>query len=166
MSYNSSHFRTSSINISPNLWRQKQAALVSKHSKRSRGDVRLFTLSETSQYRQVLTRSVAANILARQRRRNGTETQRRRSCQCEHFRLITHERILLNGDVPRQNGNATYSVNRPLLFLIQMLYVGIVFCDFLYHLVHYGGGDANCNATSPSEAGRVDITFFNSICVQ
>ena len=38
---------------------------------------------------------------------------RRRSCQCKHLRLITHEKILLNGDVARRNGNVTYSVNRP-----------------------------------------------------
>jgi len=55
--------------------------------------------------------TVTSNILAR--RRNGTETWRRRSCQCEHLRLITHEKILLNGDVPRRNGNVTYSVNQP-----------------------------------------------------
>ena len=27
--------------------------------------------------------------------------------------LIKHENILLNGDVPRRNGNVTYSVNWP-----------------------------------------------------
>jgi len=66
------------------------------------------------QVRPVRTRSVTSNILAQQRRRNGTETWRIRSCQCEHLYLITHENILLNGDVPRRNGNVTYSVNRPL----------------------------------------------------
>jgi len=44
--------------------------------------------------RPVRTRSVTSNILAQQRRRNGTETWRRRSCQCEHLRLITHEKIM------------------------------------------------------------------------
>ena len=53
----------------------------------SGGDVRLFILSESSRYRPVRTRSVTSNILAQQRRRNGTETWRRRSCQCEHLRL-------------------------------------------------------------------------------
>jgi hypothetical protein len=52
--------------------------------------------------------------IAKQWRRNGTETWRRRSCQCERLHLITHERILLNGDVPRRNGNVTFSVKRPL----------------------------------------------------
>jgi len=28
--------------------------------------------------------------------------------------LITHEEILLNGDVPRRNGNVTYRVNSNL----------------------------------------------------
>jgi hypothetical protein len=55
-----------------------------------------------------------SNTLSQQRRRNGAETWRRRSCQCKHLHLITHEKILLNGDVPRRNGNVTYSVNRPL----------------------------------------------------
>jgi len=49
--------------------------------------------------------SVPSNILIR--RRNGTETWRRRSCQCEYIRLNTCEKILLNGDVPRRNGNVT-----------------------------------------------------------
>ena len=45
--------------------------------------------------------------------------KRRRSCQCEHLRLITYEKILMNGDVPRRNGNVTYSVNRPLYLRLQ-----------------------------------------------
>jgi hypothetical protein len=76
-------------------------------------DVRLFTLSESNRCRPVRTRSVTSNILAQQRRRNGTETWRRRCCQCEHLRLIIQKKILLNGDVLRRNGNVTYSVNRP-----------------------------------------------------
>jgi len=114
MSYNSSHLRNNSINFS-SISEDKQAALVaSKHSKCSEGDVRLFTLlSESSRYREVRTPSVPSNILAQQRRRNGTETWRRRCCQCEQLRLNTHEKILLNGDVPRRNGNGTYGVNRP-----------------------------------------------------
>jgi len=114
MSYNPSHLRANSINFS-SVSEDKQAALVaSKHSKCSGGDVRLFTLSESSRFTPVRTRSVTSNILAQQRRRNGTETCRRRSCQCEHLRLITHDKILLNGDVPRRKGNVTYSVNQPL----------------------------------------------------
>ena len=93
----------------------KHAALVaSRHSKCSGGDVRLFLLSEWSRYRPIRTRSITSNILAW--RRNGTETRRRRSCQGEHLRLNTHEKIVLNGDVPRWNGNVTYSVNRPLMY--------------------------------------------------
>jgi len=114
MSHNSSHLRTNSINFSSTS-EDKQAALVaSKHSKCSTGDVRLFTLSESSRFRPVRTRSVTSNILDQQQRRNGTETWRRPYCQCEHLRLTTHEKILLNGDVPRRNGNVTYSVNQPL----------------------------------------------------
>jgi len=65
MSHNSSHLRTGSINFSSTS-EDKQAALVaSKHSKCSEGDVRLFTLSESSRYRPVRTRSVVSNILAR-----------------------------------------------------------------------------------------------------
>ena len=114
MSYNSSHLRTNYINLSSSS-EDKQAALVaSKHWKCSGGDIRLFTLSESNRYRPVRTRSVTSNILVQQRRRNGTETWRIRSCQCEHLRLITYEIILLNGDFPRRNGNVTYGVNRPL----------------------------------------------------
>jgi hypothetical protein len=63
------------------------------------------------------TRSVTSNILAQQRRRNGTETWRRSSCQCEHLRLITHEKILLKGDFPWRNGNVTYVVQQRVHFL-------------------------------------------------
>ena len=113
MSCNSSHLRTNYINFSF-ISEDKQAALVaSKHSKCGGGDVRLFILSESSRHRQVRTLSVTSNSLARQRWRNGTETWRRRPCRCEHLHLITQEKRLLNGDFPRQNGNAKYSVNRP-----------------------------------------------------
>jgi hypothetical protein len=30
-----------------------------------------------------------------------------------NIRLITREKILLKGDVPRRNGNVSYSVNQP-----------------------------------------------------
>ena len=117
MPCNSSHLRTSFMNFSSISEGKKQAALVAnKHSKCSAGDVRLFTLSEPSRFRPVRTRSVASNIFAQQRRRNGTETWRRPSCRCEHLRLITHEKILLNGDVPRRNGSVTYIVNQLLLY--------------------------------------------------
>jgi hypothetical protein len=54
---------------------KNQAALVaSKHSKRTGRDIGLFTLSESSWFRRLRTRSVPSNILARRRRRNGTET--------------------------------------------------------------------------------------------
>jgi len=72
----------------------KQAALVaSKHSKCSGGDVRLFTLRQSSRQRQVRTRSVTSNFLTRQRRRNGPETWRRRSCQYEHPFNYTWEKF-------------------------------------------------------------------------
>jgi len=83
---------------------------ASKHLKRTGQGVGLFTLSESSWFRPVWTRSVPSNILAR--RQNVTETWWRCSCQREHLRLNTHEKILLNGDVPWRNGNMTYSVNR------------------------------------------------------
>jgi hypothetical protein len=63
--------------------------------------------------RLVVTRAVPSNFLAR--RRNGTETWRR-FMLTETFLSVwtypfnTHEKILLNGDVPRQSGN----VNQPL----------------------------------------------------
>ena len=113
MSCNSSHLCTNSTNFS-SISEEKQAALVaSKRSKCGGGVVRLFTLLESSRFRPVRTRSVTWNFLAQQRRRNGTETWRRRSCRCQHLRLIKHEKILLNGGVPRRNGNETCSVNRP-----------------------------------------------------
>jgi len=90
------------------LPKKNQAALVTS------------TLSKRTGRGVGRTRSVPSNILAR--RRNGTETWRRRSYHCEHIRLNTHKKILLNGDVPRRNGNLTYSVIRPLLaFLISPL---------------------------------------------
>jgi hypothetical protein len=101
------------LTFHPFLKGKTPAALVaSKHSKCSEGDVRLFTISESSKFRPVRTHSDTSKLLNQQRRRNGTEIWRRRSCQCEHLRLITHEKILLLGDVPRRNGNVTYSVNR------------------------------------------------------
>ena len=85
-----------------------------KQSKCCAGDVRLFTLSDSSRFWSVRIRSVTSNILAQQRRRNGTETWRRRPCQCEHLRLVTRKKILMNVDDPRRNGNVTYSVNQPI----------------------------------------------------
>ena len=100
--------------------KKKQTALFArKHTKRTGRDVGLFTVSESSRFRPVRNRSVPSNILARRRRRNGTETWRRRSCQCEHLCLITRGKILLNVGVPRRNGNVTYSVNRPLNGLVR-----------------------------------------------
>jgi hypothetical protein len=134
VSYNSSHLRTSSvITLSISEDQNRQHSLQANTPKCSGGDVRLFTLSESSRYRPVRTHSVTSNILAQQRRRNGTETWRRRYCQCEHLRLITHEKILLNGDVPGRNGNVTYSVNQPLLELKYTGLIAVVFavCESL-----------------------------------
>jgi hypothetical protein len=90
--------------------KRNQAALVAS---RALGNVLDETLTvHIIRIELVRTRSVPSNILAR--RRNGTETWRRRSCQCELIRLNTHEKILPNGDVPRRNGNVTYSVNQPV----------------------------------------------------
>jgi len=93
----------------PFLKKNWAAPVASKHSKCRGGHVELLTLSESNRFRPVRTRSVTSNILTL--RRNGIVTCQRRSCQCEHVRLITHEKILLNGDVPRRNGNVTHSVN-------------------------------------------------------
>ena len=92
--------------------KKNQAALVASRLLKRTGRDGLSTLSESSRFRPVWTHSVPSNILAGQR--NGTETWWTCSCQCEHIRLNTHEKILLNGDVPRQNWNMTYSVNQPL----------------------------------------------------
>jgi hypothetical protein len=97
------------------LGQNKAALVASKHPKCSGGDTRLFTLSEPNRFTPVRTRSVTSNILAQRGRRNGNATWRRRSCPCEHLHLITREKMLLNGDVARRNGNATYSVNRPFV---------------------------------------------------
>jgi len=101
MSYNSSHLRTNSVNFLIHFWRQKTGSTRCKQTLRS-------VMEETwdcshyrksSRYRPVRTRSVTSSIVARQRRRNGTETWRngtetwrRRSCLWEHLRLITHEK--------------------------------------------------------------------------
>jgi hypothetical protein len=109
MSYNSSHLRTSSINFSPiSEDKNRKHSLEANTRSLVEETYRLFILSESNRFRQVRTRSVTSNILAQQRRRNGTDTWRRLSCQCEHLRLITHEKILLNGDVPRRKGNVMY----------------------------------------------------------
>ena len=111
MSYNSSHLRTNSINF-PSISADNQAGLIaSKHSKRSGDDVITAHMIRIKHVGPVPSRQTFS---LGGRRRNGNETWRRRSCQCEHLRLITHEKRLLNGDVPRRNGNVTYSVNRPL----------------------------------------------------
>ena len=65
------------------------------------------------------TRAFPSNTLAR--RRNGTETWRRCSCQCEHIRLNTHEKILLICDIPRRNGNVTHNVNQPYVRMAELL---------------------------------------------
>jgi len=105
--HNSSHLRTNSINFSSI---SEQAALVaSKHSKCYGGDVRLFTLSEsagTNGFGPVPSRQIFSLG-------NGDGTELRRDGDVP-ISLITHEKILLNGDVPRRNGNETYSANRPL----------------------------------------------------
>jgi hypothetical protein len=115
MWYNSSHFRTNCINFS-SISEDTKALVASKHLKCSEGDVRLFTFSESSRYRRVRTRAVTSNILSQQRRRNDTETWRKRFFQCQHLRLNTHDKALLNGDVPRRHGNVTYSVNQPYVW--------------------------------------------------
>ena len=73
-----------------------------------RSEVEMANYCSHDQNRARRIRAVTSNILAWGRRRNGTETWRRRSCQCEHLRLITHEKSLLNGDVPRRNGTETW----------------------------------------------------------
>ena len=88
----------------------KQAARVSSQpSKCSGGDVGQFTLSESSRYGRVPSRQTFSlgDI-------DGTELR----CDGDvpvsvNIRLITREKILLKGDVPRRNGNVTYSVNQP-----------------------------------------------------
>ena len=110
MSYNSSHLRTNSINFS-SISEDNQAGLIaSKHSKRSGDDIIAAHMIRIEQVGPVPSRQTS---LAWGRRRNGTETWQRSSGQCEHLRSITHEKSFLNGDVPRRNGNGTYSANRP-----------------------------------------------------
>jgi hypothetical protein len=81
-SYNSSHVRTNSIDLS-SIYEDKnrQNSLLSN----TRSVVELTTRVLPSRNRAGRTRAVMSNILAQQRRRNGTETWRRRSCQCEHL---------------------------------------------------------------------------------
>ena len=110
MLYNSSHLRTNSITFS-SISEDKNRQHSLQANTRSGGDVRLFTLSESSRFRPVRTRSVKSFSLS-----NGDGKELRRDgdfpVSVNISRLITHEKILLNGDVPRRNGNVTYSVNR------------------------------------------------------
>ena len=81
VSYNSSHLRTNSINFS-SISEDNQAGLIAiKHSKRS-GDVvitaHMIRIEDVGPVTSRQTFSLGG------RRRNGTETWRRRSCQCEH----------------------------------------------------------------------------------
>ena len=64
--------------------------------------------------KQVRTRSVTSFSLSIG---DGTERRRDRNAaiSLNVSVLITHEKMLLNGDVPQRNGNVTDSVNRPLL---------------------------------------------------
>ena len=107
ISYNSSHLRTNSITVvylpflktKTGSTRCKQTLEVWWRRRKTLHIIGIEQVQTGSeQFRHVKhSRS--------QRRRNGTETRLRRSCQCEHLRLIAREKILLNGDVPRRNGN-------------------------------------------------------------
>jgi hypothetical protein len=46
---------------------------------------------------------------------SATETERNWEVTGTFRSVFTHEKTLLNGDVPRRNGNVTYSVNRPVI---------------------------------------------------
>jgi hypothetical protein len=106
---NSSHFRTNAVNFSSisedtnrqhllqaNTWIVMEETQDCSHYGNGAGINRSGPVPVTS------------NILAQERRRNGTETWRRPSCRCEHLRLITHEKSLVKGDVPRRNGAETW----------------------------------------------------------
>jgi len=88
----------------------KQAARVSsQQSKCSGGDVGQFTLSESSRYGRVPSRQTFSLGDG-----DGSELR----CDGDvpvsvNIRLITREKLLLKGDVPRRNGNVSYSVNQP-----------------------------------------------------
>ena len=100
MSYNSSHLRTNSINFS-SISEDNQAGLIaSKHSKRSGDDVITAHMIRIEHVGPVPSRQTFSLG-------GGDGTELRCSCQCEHLRLITHEKSLLNGDVPPRNGNVT-----------------------------------------------------------
>ena len=101
MAYNSSHLRTNSINFSfisedKNRQHPLQANTRSTVEKTSEG----------SYYRNRAGTDRSGPVPSRQTfylsNGDGTELrrERRRSCQYEHLRLITHEKMLLNGDVP------------------------------------------------------------------
>ena len=78
-----------------------QAGLIaSKHSKRSGDDVITAHMIRIEHVGPVPSRQTFSLG-------GGDGTELRCSCQCEHLRLITHEKSLLNGDVPRRNGNVT-----------------------------------------------------------
>ena len=84
MSYNSSHLRTNSINFSSISEDNQAGHIASKHSKRSGGDVITAHMIRIEHVGPVPSRQTFS---LGGRRRNGTETWRRRSCQGEHLRL-------------------------------------------------------------------------------
>ena len=86
--YNSSHLRTNSINFLCTSEDKSRQRSLQVNTRSVVEEATLFTLSELSRYRPIRTHSVTSKIRVRQRRRNGTETWRRRSCQCEHPRFF------------------------------------------------------------------------------
>ena len=100
MSYNSSHLRNNSFNFLF-ISEEKPDSTCCKQTLEAYW-MGCWTV-HVIRIEQVQTRSVLSNILAWRRRQNRTETWRRRFCQCEHIRLNTYEKILLNG------------VNQPIL---------------------------------------------------
>ena len=111
MSYSSSHLRTNSINFS-SISDDNQAGLIaSKHSKRSGDDVitaHMIRIKHVGHVPSRQTFSLGDD--------DGTELRRDGDVpvSVNISVLITHEESLLNGDVPRRNGNVTSSVIRPL----------------------------------------------------
>jgi hypothetical protein len=145
MSYNSSYLQTNSVTFSSITGEKSGNTHLQANTQCTGGDVSVFTLSESSWYTPIITSSVTSNILTQQRQRNGTKNLRRRFVQCEQFRLIPHEIILLNGDIPRQNWNVTYSVNRPLLYCLLSYYMKKKTYDAVAHQMVF---------TSPSETSK------------
>jgi hypothetical protein len=115
VSCNSSHLRASSINFSFTPQDNNR-----QHSLRPDTRSVLEETLDCSHYQNRAGTDRSGPVPSRQTFSLGGVTELRRDGDVPvtvniSVSLRAHEKILLNGDISRRNGNVTYSVNRPLV---------------------------------------------------